>query len=119
MSNLFLGVLGDLCGDQVGDSLAGFRRDPHGPRIEEGIVAKEKDLSFGCQHFEVVQGRQAGGKSSFIPAIHHFSYLPAVPLEGKGQWSLVEPVPAIALDLDALVGHLCSPSEDHRTLLSL
>ncbi len=80
-------------------------RQNYGPCVEEGVVAKDKDLPLPCANLEIIQRRTAGPGTSFVPTINDISHFPPTPLKGKCGGTFMRFIAAVTFNIYTVENH--------------
>jgi len=75
----------------------------HGPGVEKGEISEDKDLAVSGFYLEIIYFRPGRIESSLIPAVDNLRHFMAMSLIGKGDWTLIGLVAAVAFDVYAFI----------------
>jgi len=73
------------------------------PGIKKGEIPEKKDLPACCLYLEVIYFRPGRIEISFVPAVDNLCHFAAFSLIGKGHWTFVSLVAAVAFYVYAFI----------------
>jgi hypothetical protein len=76
-----------------------------GPGVKKRKIPEEKNLAVGRLYLEIAYFRSGSIDTAFIPAIDDFQYLVATIPEREGGRAFIDPIAAVALNLDRFIRH--------------